>query len=142
MKIFVLSPNKDSVFATDLIEKLSTAGDVSFEAKPAPLTDVPGLFDTGTEKILALDPDFCNWKADTETIATIPNLKAVCLQTTSFSWIGIEYLKEKGIPVINLRGFSMEAVTEWALLITLALARKIPLVAKGGWNTDFVKYYM
>ena len=142
MKIFILSPNKDVVFTGDLIDKLEIAagGDLVSCVKPMPLSGVPGLFEEKEEKILALDPDFCDWKADTRPIAEIPNLKAVCLQTTSFGWIDTEYLRGKNIPVTNLRGFSMEAVAEWAMLMALSLARKIPLVAKGGWNTDFVKY--
>lgn len=140
MKIFVLSPNKDAVFTPERIEMLNSIGEVEFFTVPMPLAQVPGLFDGVEERIVALDPDFCDWKADTTTIATIPNLKAVCLQTTSFSWIDCDYLKEKGIPVMNLRGFSMEAVAEWSLLMALSLARKIPLVVKGGWNMDYITY--
>ncbi len=140
MKIFVLSPNKDAVLTSELIETLKSIGEVVFCTTPTPLAEVPGLFDSDGEKIVALDPDFCDWKADTETITTIPGLKAVCLQSTSFSWIDTNYLQEKGIPVTNLRGFSTEAVAEWALLMALSLARKIPLVVKGGWNSDFVAY--
>ncbi len=140
MKIFVLSPNKDAVLSMSLIDSLNRVGEVIFATKPDMLSNVPGLFDGTEERILALDPDFCDWKADSELIGRIPNLKAVCLQTTSFSWIDCEYLKEKGIPVMNLRGFSMEAVAEWSLLMALSLARKIPLVVKGGWNMDYVTY--
>lgn len=140
MKIFVLSPNKDAVFTPELIGKLNGIGEVTFFTSPMPLSDVPGLFAGGDERIVALDPDFCDWKGDAETLAKIPNLKGVCLQSTSFSWLDTNHLNEKGIPVVNLRGFSTEAVAEWALLMALSLARKIPLVVKDGWNSDFVAY--
>ncbi len=48
--------------------------------------------------------------------------------------------RERSIPVINLRGFSTEAVAEWTLLMSLAIARKIPLIAKDNWKQDYVKY--
>lgn len=140
MKIFVLSPNKDAVLTPKLIEMLNSIGNVAFCTTPIPLDQVPGLFDGDEERIIALDPDFSEWKGDAEAIGKIPNLKGVCLQSTSFSWLDTNYLKEKGIPVVNLRGFSTEAVAEWALLMALSLVRKIPLVVKGGWNSDFVAY--
>ena len=87
MKIFVLSPNKDAVLTQELIETLNSAGEVVFATTPMPLAEVPGLFDSDDEKIVALDPDFCDWKGDAVAIAKIPKLKAVCLQSTSFSHI-------------------------------------------------------
>jgi phosphoglycerate dehydrogenase-like enzyme len=140
MKLFILSPNKESVITPELEAKLRTLGEVVFYTKPGSFSEVPGLYDGDEERILTLDPDFCDWKAQSEDIDKIPNLKAICLQTTSFSWIDTNHFKEKGIPVTNNRGFSTEAVAEWAIMTMIALARKIPLTAKDGWKTDFVKY--
>ena len=89
---------------------------------------------TDEERILAIDPDFSNWKVENSDLEKIPNLTGVCLQTTSFSWIDIDFLKNKNIPVMNLRGFSSEAVAEWAFLMALNVARKIPLVSQKGWK--------
>jgi glycerate dehydrogenase len=57
-------------------------------------------------------------------------IKAICLQTTAFHYIDTEYLKEKNIPVTNLRGFSTNAVAEQAFAMIFALARKIPMVLR------------
>ena len=43
----------------------------------------------------------------------------VVLQTTSFSWVDVEYIGKKGIPVVNLRGFSSIAVAEWAMMMSV-----------------------
>lgn len=38
-------------------------------------------------KTLALDPDITGWNLPNETIAKIPNLRAICLQTTGYEWV-------------------------------------------------------
>ena len=68
------------------------------------------------------------------------NVKAICLQTTSFSWIDVAEAKKQDIPVMNLRGFSTEAVAEWAFMMTVNVARKLPLIIKDGWKQDFSKH--
>jgi glycerate dehydrogenase len=104
-----------------------------------PILDIPGIL-VAEEKILALDPDFCDWKVEDAILEKIPNLKAIVLQTTSFSYLNTELAKSKGIPVVNLRGFSTNAVAEWAILMALNVARKVPLVIKDGWKQDFAKH--
>lgn len=47
---------------------------------------------------------------------------------------------KKGIPVVNLRGFSSVAVAEWAMMVALSLARRIPLVVQDGWKQDLGKH--
>ncbi|RJR28116.1 hypothetical protein C4564_06150 [Candidatus Microgenomates bacterium] len=140
MKIYILTPNAKALFTSDLKNKLNTAGEVVLIEKPQEMKDAPGLFDDKTEKILAIDPDFNNWTVKNEDIEKIQNLKGIVLQTTSFSWIDGAFAKSKGIPVVNLRGFSTEAVAEWALLMALNVARKIPIVAKDEWKHDYVKH--
>jgi len=140
MKIYVLTPNAKALFTAELKDKLNSAGEVILVESPQPMKDIPGLFDSKEEKILAIDPDFNNWKVNNEDIEKVQNLKAIVLQTTSFSWIDGDFAKSKGIPVINLRGFSTEAVAEWTLLMALSIARKLPIVAKDDWKQDYVKH--
>jgi phosphoglycerate dehydrogenase-like enzyme len=102
-----------------------------------PMQDVAEIYDGDEDRIVAIDPDFCSSKVENEDLVKIPHLKAVCLQTTSFSWIDTNFLKSKRIPVMNLRGFSSEAVAEWAFLMTLNVARKIPLVVQNGWKYNY-----
>jgi phosphoglycerate dehydrogenase-like enzyme len=139
MKIFILSPNKEAVFGEDLLKKVSEAGEVIFETEPRDFRSIQGLFDP-EEKIIAADPDFFEWIFPNELLDTVPSIKAICLQTTSFSWVDTEYAAQKGIPVTNLRGFSMEAVAEYAFMMALSVARKLPLVIKDKDRQDFVKH--
>lgn len=140
MKIFILSPNLNTLFTTEQLEKINSVGDAVFIKETQPFENVKELFEGDENRILAIDPDFCDWKVPNEVIDKIPNLKAICLQTTSFSWIDIDHAKQKGVPVMNLRGFSTEAVAEWAFLMALSVARKIPLVAKDNWGQDYDKH--
>lgn len=137
MKIFVISPNVDVLFDQASKKKLESAGDVTYVTEIKPLKDITELYEGNEPRILAIDPDFCDWKVPNEVLDAIPNLQAICLQTTSFSWVDIDYLKQKGIPVTNLLGFSAVAVAEWATLVILALARKLPIVIKDGWKMDY-----
>lgn len=140
MKVFILSPNIKTLFDSKQIGEFNKAGDVTFQEKIVPFIKVKGLFDGDEDRILAIDPDFCDWKVPNKLIKEIPNLKAIVLQTTSFSWLDIEYAASLGVPVINLRGFSSIAVAEWATLMALNVARRIPVVVKDGWRLDYEKH--
>ncbi|HLD12150.1 MAG TPA: NAD(P)-dependent oxidoreductase [Candidatus Nanoarchaeia archaeon] len=140
MDLFILSPNMDALFTKNDLARLQGFDNIILEKTIQPLENIQSLFTGNQERILAIDPDFCNWKFPQEIIAKIPHLKAICLQTTSFSWIDKDFAKKKGIPVTNLRGFSMTAVAEWAILMMFNVARKLPLVIKDGWKQDFVKH--
>ena len=138
MKIFILSPNKKAVFTPELINQLEKSGELIFETKPKSFEEISQLFESG-QKIIAADPDFFDWKFPVDILDKVPDLKAVCLETTSFSWIDIAYAKEKNIAVTNLRGFSTEAVAEYAFMMTLGAARKLSLVIKDNFKQDFLK---
>lgn len=138
MKTFILSPNADTLFTVDLKSKLqSTNTEILYTKEIKPFDQVEGLMTGDEERIVAIDPDFCDWHVPNEALDKIPNLKAVCLQTTSFSWIDIDHLKSKGVPVMNLRGFSTTAVAEWAVMMAMIVAKKVPLVIKAGWKQDY-----
>jgi phosphoglycerate dehydrogenase-like enzyme len=140
MKIFLLSPNYNTLFTKDEKQRLEKAGGLTVQTELMPFDSVEGLMTGDGERILAIDPDFCDWQVPNEVIEKIPNLKAIVLQTTSFSWIDVDFAKSKGIPVVNLRGFSSIAVAEWATMMMFNLARKIPLVIKDKWQQDYVKH--
>jgi phosphoglycerate dehydrogenase-like enzyme len=140
MKIYIVSPNVNVSFDQAAKNQLSEVGDVTYITDIKPLKEIKELYTGDEPRILAIDPDFCDWKVPNEVIDAIPNLKAICLQTTSFSWIDIDHAKAKGIPVTNLIGFSAIAVAEWATLVILALVRKLPIVVKDGWKLDYNKH--
>ncbi|HEY8998916.1 MAG TPA: NAD(P)-dependent oxidoreductase [Candidatus Saccharimonadales bacterium] len=140
MKIIVLTPNADSLFTPGQLNDLKAVGNLTLVKDIKPLSEVNELYEGDDERIVAFDPDFSDWSLPNDVIDRIPNLKAICLQTTSFSWIDLAHCKDKGIVVTNLRGFSSVAVAEWHTMITLALARRLPIVAKDGWHGDYDKH--
>jgi phosphoglycerate dehydrogenase-like enzyme len=139
MKLFVLSPIADSFFSDQQKQELSKAGDLVLQKEIVPIEKVAGLTLPG-DKLLALDPDWFDWKVPNEFLEKIPDIKGVILQTSSFSWLDATRLAQRGIPVVNMRGFSKNAVAEWAIMAALLLSRKMPIVIKDGWKQDFVKH--
>lgn len=139
MKIFIISPNIDTQLSGHL-EALKSAGEVALVKDVQPLEEIAELYAGDEPRVVAIDPDFSDWQFPNEVIDRIPNLRAICLQTTSFSWVDIDHCKQKGIPVTNLRGFSSIAVAEWVVMLTLTLARRLPVVIKDGWKLDYEKH--
>ena len=105
--------------------------------KAKPLSELKELLKDEEEKVLAIDPDFWVWNAPNELTKAVKNIKAICLQSTSFSWLDVGVAKKNGVPVVNLRGFPTVAVAEWATMMTLAVARKIPLIAQNAWKMNY-----
>lgn len=140
MKIYLLSPNYPLLITAQLEKQLMGAGQLVVETKVKPFAKVKGLYSDDEPKILAIDPDFCNWQVPDEVISQVPNLKSICLQTTSFNWLNTDLAKKNSIPVMNIKGFSTQAVVEWALMMTRNLARKVPLISKKGWKKSHIKY--
>lgn len=52
-------------------------------------------------------------------------LKGICLGTTSFGWIDLDWCKKHNIPVSNIPGYSRESVAEHAIAMLLCLAKRI-----------------
>ncbi len=83
---------------------------------------------------MAIDPDFCNWDLDTDTLESIPSVQALCLSTASFDYVNSNVIKELGIPLINVPGFNTDSVAEYALCMAIETARKLPMVIKNDWK--------
>lgn len=140
MKIFLISPNISTLLTDDQLATIRSAGDLTVVDQSKPLKEVSELYDGDEPRIVAIDPDFCEWVFPNDVIDAIPNLKAIVLQTTSFSWIDADHCKEKGIPVMNLRGFSTVAVAEWLTFLVLAVARRVPVLIQDNWQVDYQKH--
>jgi len=136
MKIIFLNPKKD--FSLSQISLLESLGDVVFLETKEGLQN-PELFDQ-TEKILAIGPDTTEWSFSNDLINRIPHLRAVCVPTTSFSWIDGKYLRKKGIDLINVPKYSTESVAEYAISLMLNLVKKIPLIIMNNWKLDYDKH--
>jgi len=119
---------------------MKKAGRVIFVEGINPIGVCKKLIADKSNKIVAIDPDVCLWKLTNKEIESIPNLKAIIIQSTSFSWIDTDFCRIKKITVINTRDYCTNAVTEWLLMMTLMVARKLPTVYKDGWKVDFNRH--
>lgn len=130
MKIAVLSPRSE--FSKDQIGRLESLGETIYVEKREEYP-VEKLIDISKDAdILAVDPDVCGGfeKAKsnlTEIIELLPHLKGVCLGTTSFGWIDLEYCKKRKIPVSNCPGWSRESVAEQTITFILCAVRRVIL---------------
>ena len=140
MKIFIISPNAEKMFTSDQRSALAAMGDVTIYSEIKPFDQLAELYEGDEPRVVAVDPDFSDWKFPNEVMDKIPNLQAIVLQTTSFSWVDVEHAAQKGVPVVDLRGFSSIAVAEWATFMALSVARRVPLVIADSWKLDYEKH--
>lgn len=98
MKIAVFSPK--SHFTSDQVKQLSSFGEVSYtkEKGKLPLKEALGLA-KGAD-VIGVGPDafggFEKAKGNLmKVIRSLPNLKSVCLSTTSFGWIDLDFCRER-----------------------------------------------
>lgn len=104
-------------------------------------SDFDPLFKDEGPKVLALDPDIVGWKFPNDIIDRIPNLKAICLQTTGYEWVDCDYCSKKGIVVTNVPHYATNSVAEKCVMMALALAKKLPLFEREGkmnWSQQFI----
>lgn len=83
-------------------------------------------------KVLALDPDITGWDLPNATIEKIPNLKAICLQTTGYEWVDGKFCREQEIAVTNVPHYASVSVAEKCIFMALALAKRFPLYLRNG----------
>lgn len=94
MKLIILSPNLHLIFSLDQRKYIESIFDVEYHTAPQKIQDINSL-STNEPKIVAIDPDFCNWSVTREDIDLMQDVQAICLQTTGFHYIDIEYLRSK-----------------------------------------------
>ncbi len=83
-------------------------------------------------KVIAADPDITGWNIPNDTIAQIPNLRAICLQTTGYEWVDGAYCREHDIAVTNVPHYASVSVAEKCVFMALALAKRFPLYLREG----------
>ncbi len=128
MKIAILGSQSD--FTKDQLNSLSHLGTTTFTNSGNELPLNVLLKITSGVDILAPDPTNLGGfeKAKpvlTKIMESLPNLKGVCLSTTSFGWVDLDYCKKRDLPVSNIPGYSRESVAEHTLAMMLNLAKKI-----------------
>lgn len=94
--------------------------------------DYAPLFQDTEPKVIALDPDITGWDLPHSTIEKIPNLKAICLQTTGYEWVDGSFCREKAIALTNVPYYATTAVAEKCIFMALALAKRFPLYLREG----------
>ncbi|HBY20900.1 MAG TPA: hypothetical protein DEG71_07820 [Clostridiales bacterium] len=127
MNIYILGKKED--LKEEQISLLKENGKVIFIEEKQNVLKHPYI-DDKEEKILAIDPDLTDWEFSNDIIEKIPNLRAICLQTTSFDWVDGEFCRGKNIKLTNVPHYSTNAVAECASFLMLSLARKLPIQLK------------
>lgn len=145
MKAFIFEPLWDKLVTPELVTGLQTAGiNYAVIKDMAPLRDHLPLFEGEEDRLLYINPDYVDWRLSVDDYKDIPNLKGIFGAATAFSWIDMSYATDHGIPVSNIKGFSAEAVAEWAIMTMLNVARQTPRIIKDGfpldYDEDFMKY--
>lgn len=141
MNIAIISP-KD-VFNEEQQKQLASAGDVSYVNSPAEYDFDFFKNSINGVDILAVDPDSLGGfekvrERLTELMETLPNIKGLALDTTSFGWADLEYCKKRNIAVCNIPGYSRESVAELAMTFLLGLSLKLFLADKRTRKGKFV----
>jgi glyoxylate reductase len=113
--------------------------DVVYLTKPTKISEISEL-KSDEEKMLVIDPDFVEWKVTSEDLESVKNLKAVLVQSTSFGWVDQTFLNKNNIPLINVKDWCTESVAEWAVMMALNLARKVPMLIKDDFPLDYDIY--
>lgn len=137
MKIIIA--DKKTSFTDEQISLLKTKGEVVFIETNEEWKNTKEIF-SEDEKVLALDPGVCDWSFSKDLIDKVPNLKGVCLPTTSYTWVDGEYLRKKNIPLTSVPKYSTESVAEHAIFLMLAVSKKLPLIISNGWKLDWDKH--
>lgn len=136
MRLYILN-SVEGLNNAQIIEQLDSKVEIIFEKVPKKLLEVEGIQDQ-EEKILAIDIDFnMDGFISAEILSQIPNLKAVIVSSTSYSWLDIEFLRKNDIYFSNTSDFSSNAVAEWGVFMLLNLVRKIPILVKQGGKTNY-----
>jgi lactate dehydrogenase-like 2-hydroxyacid dehydrogenase len=94
-----------------------------------------------SSKIIVANPDNFEWTFKENELQGISNLKCFITGSTGFEWINQNILNELDTALVNIRDFTTEAVTDWYLMSSLCLARKIPELIKQDFPINFTTDY-
>ncbi len=123
-------------FTEKQLQSLNQYGNLIFLENYFPLDTAPYLTDQ-EEKILMADPEWYHWNLREEHISKIPNLKAICINTTAFDWIDYLYCKSQSIVVTHTPKYSTDSVAEYAIFLMLCLAKQLPIQIKNNYRMDY-----
>jgi len=137
MDIYIFFPKK--FFTEEQLGKLKGHNLNFFSEKGTDLDKIDRFFQK-KPFILAIDPTYIKdvWEGlPVERLRRMVSLKALCLTTTSYSWIDDKELAKTGAILTNTPNKCTEAVAEFAIYMMFSLLRKLPLIVKNKWNMDY-----
>jgi len=128
MKVIFVAPKIN--ISNELIKKLKEYAEVYFfEESPIDIRNIKMLKEKGN-KILCPFPEPMAWNFPNKFIKEIPDLKAICLSTTSFSWIDGKLARSLGIHLTNVPN-PPNGVAEAAIFAMFAVARRFSCYFQG-----------
>lgn len=139
MEIYVIGEQKD--FTKEQIGRLEKVGNLNFIEEKHDMYNSEYV-KSNEPKIIAIDPDFTDWKFPNDLIDKIPNLRGICLMSTSYSYIDLEFCNKRNIIVTNVPKYSTDSVAEYASFLMMSIARKVPLQIKNNLREDFSSQYL
>ena len=125
-----------SFFTEKQIENLSKYAKLIFLESYFDLDSAEYLKDD-EEKILMADPEWYHWNLRKDHISKIKNLKAICINTTAFDWIDVDYCNNNGIIVTHTPKYSTDSVAEYAIFLMMCLAKKLPIQIKTNYKMEY-----
>lgn len=134
MKIYITYTKNN--FNDVQLKELSKVGELIFLEELFDLEKAP-YFEGDEEKVLVIDPDWYNWDVNANHLSKIKNLKGICLSTTAFDWIDLNYCKENNIVVTNIPKYSTDSVAEYAVFLMMCLAKKFPMQMKKDYKMEY-----
>lgn len=127
MKVIFVAPKNN--FPKPLINQLKLYASVYFfEENPIDIRNINLLKEKGG-KILCPFPEPMAWKFPNEFINEIPDLKAICLSTTSYHWVNGKLAKSFGIYLTNVPN-PPNGVAEASIFAMFAVARRYAVISK------------
>lgn len=125
-----------SFFTEKQIKKLSKYAKLIFLESYFDLDSAEYLKDD-EEKILMADPEWYHWNLRKDHISKINNLKAICINTTAFDWIDVDYCNNNGIIVTHTPKYSTDSVAEYVIFLMMCLAKKLPIQIKTNYKMEY-----
>jgi lactate dehydrogenase-like 2-hydroxyacid dehydrogenase len=127
MKVIFIAPKHN--FPKELLDKLKSHADIYFfEDTPIDIRNITLLKEPG-DKIICPFPEPMDWKFPNEFIKDIPNLKAICLSTTSYHWIDGKLARNLDVDLTNVPNIP-NGVAEAAIFAMFAVARRYAIAFK------------
>ena len=140
MDIYIFFPKR--FFTQEQLEKLKGYDLHFFSEKGTDLDKIDRFFQK-KPYILVVDPTYIKgvWEGlPVERLKRMVGLKALCLTTTSHSWINGKELAKIGVILTNTPNKCTAAVAEFAIYMMFSLLRKLPLIVKNKWEMDYDHY--